>query len=59
MHAPDFERSSFAAKPTPKLEAIVVHHDGTAWIKTFDLVREEPHTCYLGDRSHLHEWAYG
>jgi 7-cyano-7-deazaguanine synthase len=24
-----------------------------------DLVIEETHTCYLGDRSHRHEWGYG
>ena len=24
-----------------------------------DLVVEETHTCYLGDRSHRHDWGYG
>jgi 7-cyano-7-deazaguanine synthase len=24
-----------------------------------DLVIEETHTCYLGDRTHRHEWGYG
>lgn len=24
-----------------------------------DLVLEETHTCYLGDRAHRHEWGYG
>lgn len=24
-----------------------------------DLVREETHTCYEGDRTHLHAWGYG
>ena len=24
-----------------------------------DLVREETHSCYLGDRTHRHEWGYG
>jgi 7-cyano-7-deazaguanine synthase len=24
-----------------------------------DLILEETHTCYLGDRSHRHEWGYG
>ena len=24
-----------------------------------DLIREHSHTCYLGDRSHRHEWGYG
>jgi 7-cyano-7-deazaguanine synthase len=24
-----------------------------------DLLVEETHTCYLGDRSHRHEWGYG
>jgi 7-cyano-7-deazaguanine synthase len=24
-----------------------------------DLVREDTHTCYLGDRSRRHEWGYG
>lgn len=24
-----------------------------------DLINEETHSCYLGDRSHHHEWGYG
>jgi 7-cyano-7-deazaguanine synthase len=24
-----------------------------------DLVREQTHSCYLGDRTHRHEWGYG
>jgi 7-cyano-7-deazaguanine synthase len=24
-----------------------------------NLVREETHTCYLGDRTHRHAWGYG
>lgn len=24
-----------------------------------DLVRNDTHTCYMGDRSHHHEWGYG
>ena len=24
-----------------------------------DLILEESHTCYLGDRSHRHDWGYG
>jgi 7-cyano-7-deazaguanine synthase len=24
-----------------------------------ELVRERTHSCYLGDRSHLHDWGYG
>ena len=24
-----------------------------------DLLVEETHTCYLGDRSHRHDWGYG
>jgi len=24
-----------------------------------DLIREATHTCYLGDRTHRHEWGYG
>ena len=24
-----------------------------------DIIVEETHTCYLGDRSHRHEWGYG
>jgi 7-cyano-7-deazaguanine synthase len=24
-----------------------------------DLIREETHTCYLGDRAHRHAWGYG
>ena len=27
--------------------------------KLVDLIVEETHTCYLGDRSHRHEWGYG
>ncbi len=27
--------------------------------KLIDLVREETHTCYMGDRSQLHAWGYG
>jgi len=24
-----------------------------------DIVIEETHTCYLGDRTHRHKWGYG
>lgn len=24
-----------------------------------DIIREQTHTCYLGDRTHLHPWGYG
>ena len=24
-----------------------------------DLIREDTHTCYLGDRTHRHDWGYG
>jgi 7-cyano-7-deazaguanine synthase len=24
-----------------------------------DLIRKETHTCYLGDRTHSHDWGYG
>jgi 7-cyano-7-deazaguanine synthase len=24
-----------------------------------DLIVEDTHTCYLGDRSHRHPWGYG
>jgi 7-cyano-7-deazaguanine synthase len=24
-----------------------------------DIIRRETHTCYQGDREHLHEWGYG
>jgi len=24
-----------------------------------ELIRSETHTCYLGDRSALHDWGYG
>jgi len=27
--------------------------------KLIDLVRTETHTCYMGDRTHLHDWGYG
>jgi 7-cyano-7-deazaguanine synthase len=29
---------------------------GTALV---NLIREDTHTCYLGDRDHLHDWGYG
>jgi len=29
---------------------------GTAFV---DLILEQTHTCYLGDRSHRHDWGYG
>ncbi|KJS38405.1 MAG: 7-cyano-7-deazaguanine synthase [Hyphomonas sp. BRH_c22] len=29
---------------------------GTALV---DLITEQTHTCYLGDRSHRHDWGYG
>jgi 7-cyano-7-deazaguanine synthase len=29
---------------------------GTALV---DLIREDTHTCYLGDRTHRHAWGYG
>ena len=29
---------------------------GTALV---DLIRESSHTCYLGDRTHRHEWGFG
>jgi 7-cyano-7-deazaguanine synthase len=25
----------------------------------FELIRTETHTCYMGDRAHLHRWGYG
>jgi 7-cyano-7-deazaguanine synthase len=28
-------------------------------IALVDLIREDTHTCYLGDRDHLHDWGYG
>jgi 7-cyano-7-deazaguanine synthase len=27
--------------------------------KLLELVREDTHTCYLGDRTHRYEWGYG
>ena len=24
-----------------------------------ELIRERTHSCYLGDRTHLHDWGYG
>jgi 7-cyano-7-deazaguanine synthase len=27
--------------------------------KLIDLIREETHTCYMGDRTHRHAWGYG
>ena len=28
-------------------------------LKLIDLIIEDTHTCYLGDRSHRHPWGYG
>lgn len=28
-------------------------------IRFLDIVREQTHTCYLGDRTHSHAWGYG
>jgi 7-cyano-7-deazaguanine synthase len=41
-----------------KAETFALAHDlgGPAFI---DLLVEETHTCYLGDRSQRHEWGYG
>ena len=51
-----------------------VHHTPLMWIdkaaawrlaaelggvSLVDRIREETHTCYLGDRTHRHEWGYG
>ena len=27
--------------------------------KLIDLVRTDTHTCYMGDRTRLHDWGYG
>ena len=27
--------------------------------RLIDIIRENTHTCYLGQRDHLHEWGYG
>ena len=27
--------------------------------KLIELIRDETHTCYMGDRTYLHEWGYG
>src|SRR6185437_16496146 len=27
--------------------------------KLVDIIVEDTHTCYLGDRSHRHDWGYG
>lgn len=33
--------------------------DGLGGARLVDLIVEETHTCYLGDRSHRHAWGYG
>jgi 7-cyano-7-deazaguanine synthase in queuosine biosynthesis len=35
---------------------VVMRHGGQAFL---DLVIEDSHSCYLGDRSHRHAWGYG
>jgi 7-cyano-7-deazaguanine synthase len=32
---------------------------GLAGQALIDLIVEDTHTCYLGDRSHRHDWGYG
>jgi 7-cyano-7-deazaguanine synthase len=41
-----------------KAATFAMAHDigGPAFV---DLLVEETHTCYLGDRAHRHEWGYG
>ncbi len=56
------------------LEARLVLHTPLMWIDKaqtwamaqefggdalVDIIRKETHTCYLGDRSQLHDWGYG
>jgi 7-cyano-7-deazaguanine synthase len=36
--------------------ALALEIGGEAFV---DLLVEETHTCYLGDRSHRHAWGYG
>jgi 7-cyano-7-deazaguanine synthase len=33
--------------------------DELGGVPLVDLIIEETHTCYLGDRTHRHEWGYG
>jgi 7-cyano-7-deazaguanine synthase len=41
-----------------KAQTWAMAHDlgGEALIK---LIQEHTHTCYLGDRTHRHDWGYG
>jgi 7-cyano-7-deazaguanine synthase len=41
-----------------KAETWALAHD-IGGAKLVNLIREETHTCYLGDRSERHEWGYG
>lgn len=33
--------------------------DELAGVALVDVIRNQSHTCYLGDRKHKHEWGYG
>jgi 7-cyano-7-deazaguanine synthase len=33
--------------------------DGLGGAALVELIREETHSCYLGDRAHQHDWGYG
>jgi 7-cyano-7-deazaguanine synthase len=33
--------------------------DGLGGAALVELIREETHSCYLGDRAHKHDWGYG
>jgi 7-cyano-7-deazaguanine synthase len=41
-----------------KAETWALAHD-IGGLKLVDLIREETHTCYYGDRTHRHDWGYG
>jgi 7-cyano-7-deazaguanine synthase len=33
--------------------------EGLGGLQLIRLIQQSTHTCYLGDRQHLHEWGYG
>lgn len=54
-------------RPTPIETPLMYRDKAQAWALAMelggrplvDLIVEETHTCYLGERTHRHEWGYG
>ena len=60
-----FERDGLVIRSVLKLTAAQAKEGGFFDVETLggaalvDLVREKTHTCYLGDRTHRHDWGWG